>query len=74
MPGPVSRTATLNEPLAADALITTSPWSVNLMALPTRLSSTCVSRRSSPRPAGRSGGSSTLKASFFSAASGSTAL
>ena len=47
-----------------------SPWSVNLMALPTRLSSTWVRRRSSPRPAGRSVGISTLKASFLLAASG----
>src|SRR5215510_14215998 len=30
----------------------TSPASVNLMALPTRLSSTCVRRCSSPRPMG----------------------
>jgi hypothetical protein len=52
MPGPVSRTATWNEPLLAVALIATSPWSVNLIALPTRLSSTCVMRRSSPRPGG----------------------
>jgi len=39
MPGPVSRTATVNEPLAEEALIATSPTSVNLIALPTRLSS-----------------------------------
>ena len=32
----------------------TSPSSVNLIALPTRLSSTWVKRRSSPRPRGRS--------------------
>ena len=53
MPGPLSRTATLNAPSAADASIATSPLSVNLMALPTRLSSTWARRRSSPRPAGR---------------------
>ena len=34
-------------------MMRTSPVSVNLMALPTRLSSTCVSRCSSPRPCGR---------------------
>src|SRR5262249_50307962 len=45
MPGPVSHTATLNEPLVAEARIATSPWSVNLIALPTRLRSTCVMRR-----------------------------
>ena len=33
-------TATVNAPLVTDALIATSPLSVNLMALPTRLSST----------------------------------
>ena len=74
MPGPVSRTATVNEPLAAKALIATSPVSVNLIALPTRLSSTCVSLRSSPRAAGRCGGTSTLSAICFSLASASTAL
>ena len=59
----------------AATLITTSPASVNLMALPTRLSRTCVSRRSSPWPCGRSGGSSILRAMFFSStADGSTAL
>jgi hypothetical protein len=74
MPGPVSRTATLNEPLAGATLIATSPASVNLIALPTRLSSTWVSLRSSPCPGGISGGISTLKLRFFFAASGSTAL
>src|SRR5262249_19024003 len=49
MPGPVSRTDTWNEPLFASALMATSPASVNLMALPTRLISTCVKRRSSAR-------------------------
>jgi CheY-like chemotaxis protein len=33
----------------------TSPASVNLMALPTRLMRTCVKRRPSPRPGGNSG-------------------
>src|SRR5215472_293278 len=46
MPGPVSRTDTWNEPLLASALIATSPVSVNLMALPTRLIRTCVKPRS----------------------------
>src|SRR5262249_23479178 len=40
MPGPVSCTATVNEPSAAEALTATSPASVNLMALPTKLSRT----------------------------------
>ena len=35
--------------------MTTAPVSLNLMALPTRLSTTCVSRRSSPWPFGMSG-------------------
>src|SRR6266700_6059938 len=73
MPGPVSHTATVNAPFVADARIATSPLSVNLMALPTRLSRTWESRLSSPRPAGRSGATSAVKASRFSAASGSTA-
>jgi hypothetical protein len=45
----VSRTDTQNAPLFASALMATSPASVNLMALPTRLISTCVKRRPSPR-------------------------
>src|SRR5215472_16211248 len=45
MPGPVSRTDTKNEPLFASALMATSPVSVNLMALPTRLIRTWVKRR-----------------------------
>src|SRR5215475_7190434 len=52
MPGPVSVTETAKWPFRAPAAILTSPASVNLMALPTRLSSTCVSRCSSPRPTG----------------------
>src|SRR5262249_47193186 len=50
MPGPESRTATVNEPSAADALMAISPLSVNFMALPTRFSSTCAMRRPSPCP------------------------
>src|SRR5690349_20091462 len=50
MPGPVSRTETWNAPLFASALMATSPASVNLIALPTRLIRTCVKRRPSPRP------------------------
>src|SRR5215469_9339372 len=72
IPGPVSHTATLNEPLRARALIATSPLSVNLIALPTRLSSTCAMRRSSPHPAGRSGMISILSPRPFSVASDST--
>ena len=60
-PGPVSWTATLNEPLAGATLIVTPPASVNLIALPTRLSSTWVSLRSSPWPAGMSGGTLDLE-------------
>ena len=56
MPGPVSRTATLKAPSARRRAIATSPASVNLIALPTRLSSTWVRRRSSPAPSGRSVG------------------
>src|SRR5215207_3427389 len=55
MPGPVSRTRTQNRSAPSSsrsseiaALMTTSPWSVNLMALPTRFRMTCTSRRSSP--------------------------
>src|SRR6185503_1412338 len=36
MPGPVSRTATVKRPFVALTLIATSPWSVNLIALPVR--------------------------------------
>ena len=50
------------------------PASVNLMALPTRLSSTWVRRRSSPRPIGRSSATLDRQARASSrAASGSTA-
>src|SRR6266487_5441347 len=73
IPGPVSHTATVNAPFVADARIATSPLSVNLMALPTRLSRTWESRRSSPWPVGSPGATSALKANRFSAASGSTA-
>jgi len=38
MPGPVSLTLTSKRPSAAQAVMRTSPASVNLMALPTRLS------------------------------------
>jgi len=49
----------------------TSPASVNLIALP--ISSTWVSRRSSPRAPGRSADTSAFKASPLSAANASTA-
>src|SRR6185369_11301005 len=65
MPGPVSATLTANVPLAATADTRTSPLSVNLMALPTRLSSTCVRRCSSPRPKGSFFATSVLKVSFL---------
>src|SRR5262249_23497939 len=52
MPGPVSVTETAKWPLRALAAMLTSPASVNFMAFPTRLSSTCVRRCSSPRPIG----------------------
>ena len=39
-------------PLLAVAVMLTSPVSVNLMALPTKLSNTCVKRCSSPTPIG----------------------
>ncbi len=74
IPGPVSATATSNAPLAAATLTATSPSSVNLIALPTRLSSTCVIRRSSPWPRGRPSCSETLSDSPFSAASAPVAV
>src|SRR5215470_4201196 len=70
MPGPVSRTDTWNEPLLASALMATSPVSVNLMALPTRLIRTWVKRRPSPWPGGKFGARSSLNASFLSDANG----
>ena len=48
------------------ALIATSPLSVNLMALPTRLSSTCARRRSSPWPTGRFGATSPRQGELLS--------
>src|SRR5262250_3087362 len=73
MPGPVSVTLTLNWPLTALAVTRTSPQSVNLMALPTRLSSTCVRRCSSPRPMGSDLATSVLSASFLFCARDSVA-
>src|SRR5262245_48855043 len=49
MPGPVSATRRLKCPSTAFAVTRTSPVSVNLMALPTRLSRTWVRRCSSPK-------------------------
>ena len=43
----------------------TSPVSVNLIALPTRLIRTCVKRRPSPRPGGSSRGNFHLEREFF---------
>ena len=71
MPDPVSDTATVNMSSAAVTWTLTSPTSVNLMALPTRLSSTCASRRSSPLPGGRSEPAH-LEANPFSVARDST--
>ncbi len=59
-PGPVSATETTNIPSGAATRTATSPASVNLIALPTRFNSTCVMRRSSPWPTGRSGATSTV--------------
>jgi hypothetical protein len=74
IPGPVSATETTKAPSATATSTRTSPASVNLTALPARFRSTWVSRRESPRPAGRSGGTVTRSRSFFSAASDSTAV
>ena len=49
------------------------PWSVNLMALPTRLSSTWVRRRASPVPVGRPDGTADTSARFLVRASNSVA-
>ena len=57
----------------AVAVMRTSPVSVNLMALPTRLSSTWVRRCSSPRPTGSFLATSVLSASFLVSASDSVA-
>ena len=57
----------------AVAVMRTSPVSVNLMALPTRLRSTCVRRCSSPRPTGSVLATSVLSASFLVSASDSVA-
>jgi hypothetical protein len=72
-PRPVSATETTNTPSTARASMATSPASVNLMALPTRLRSTWVMRPSSPLARGRSEEAVILSASFFSAAKDSTA-
>ena len=74
MPTPVSVTATRKLPSSTLPGCSRQPASVNLIALLTRFISTWVSRRSSPRPRGRSAGASTSRASFFSAASASVAL
>src|SRR6266481_1552940 len=73
IPGPVSDTETTKAPSEVCASIDTPPSSVNLMAFPARFRSTCVSRRSSPLPGGRSAGTIAFSASFFSAARDSTA-
>src|SRR5262249_20705507 len=73
MPGPVSRTATVRDPLSPVALIATSPSYVNLIAFPTRFSRTWASRRPSPWPMGRLWPTSVVRARFFPAASDPTA-
>src|SRR5215467_10070313 len=73
MPGPVSVTDTAKCPFRAPAAMPTSPASVNLMALPTRLSSTCVRRCSSPRPTGSDLSTDVLSVSFLFWASDSVA-
>src|SRR5581483_7668607 len=73
MPGPVSRTVTMKRPFSASARIATSPASVNLMALPARLSKTCAIRRGSPWPRGRPGAVSAVNLSPLVVASGSAA-
>src|SRR5215475_10164110 len=73
MPGPVSATLTAKWLFAVLALTRISPVSVNLMALPTRLSKTWVRRCSSPTPMGRGLATSILSASFLFCASGSVA-
>ena len=72
--GPVSRTDRWNDPPVAVALMTPSPASVNVMALPTRLITTSVKRRPSPGPLAVLGVTSTLNAEFLSAAKGSSVL
>ena len=68
----MSATDTTKAPSETVTSTRTSPASVNLRALPTRFRSTWAIRRESPRPGGRSGGTVTRSASFFSAASDST--
>src|SRR5262245_23750275 len=73
MTGPVSATLTAKRPLAAVARTRTSPASVNLIAFPTRLSSTCVRRCSSPRPTGSDLSTDAVRMSFLLWASASVA-
>src|SRR5215468_9620957 len=65
IPGPVSATVMAKCPLTDFAVTRTSPVSVNLMALPTRLRTTWVRRCSSPSPMGRDFATSVLRASFL---------
>ena len=74
MPMPVSSTAKYSRGVVSPSActrirITTSPFSVNLMALPTRLTKSCRTRTGSPCTlAGRSIGRSLIKSSPFSCA------
>jgi hypothetical protein len=61
----VSVTETAKWPFRAPAAMLTSPASVNLMAFPTRLSSTCVRRCSSPRPTGSDLSTDVVSVSFL---------
>src|SRR5262245_44524812 len=70
IPGPVSVT---KRPFRAPAAMLTSPASVNLMALPTRFSRTCVRRCSSPRPTGSDLSTDVVSVSFLFWASDSVA-
>ncbi len=65
MPIPVSMTSNLSPPAVPGELTrtTTSPASVNLMALPARLISTCRRRMGSPRTAAGTAGSSSQRSS-----------
>ena len=66
MPGPVSVTATSNAPSVVVTATVIPPASLNLIALPTRFSSTWVIRRSSPSPGGKSYAMAVPSGNFFS--------
>ena len=74
MPGPVSRTETVNDPLAADALIADLARIGELDGIADEVEQHLRQPALVAAAGGRSGATSTLNASFLSAASGSTAL